>query len=151
MSEKIQRYHINERCIVVPNRFGALCQSSDVSALESRLAEAEKERDRLVAENDRLRQDRYDALSVTSKDGLLASEWVARTGKAERESKALSARIRELEEANDRAFETCARIVEKDYLDDHYNERDKAQFTLNVARDRIAKKIRAARALKGTT
>lgn len=49
MSEKIQRYHINERCIVVPNRFGALCQSSDVSALESRLAEAEKDRDALSA------------------------------------------------------------------------------------------------------
>lgn len=44
---------------------------------------------RLRSENDRLRQERYDALSVTSKDGLLASEWVARTGKAEREAKAL--------------------------------------------------------------
>ena len=36
-------------------------------------------------EIERLRQDRSDALSVTSRDGLLASEWVARTGKAERE------------------------------------------------------------------
>lgn len=39
----------------------------------------------MQAENDQLRQDRYDALSVTSRDGLLSSEWVARTGKAERE------------------------------------------------------------------
>src|SRR5881397_843170 len=40
---------------------------------------------RLQAENDRLRQDRADALSVRSREGLLSSEWVARTGKAERE------------------------------------------------------------------
>ena len=31
------------------------------------------------------RRDRYEALSVTSKEGLLASEWVARTGRAEAE------------------------------------------------------------------
>jgi hypothetical protein len=36
-------------------------------------------------ENDRLRQDRSDALNVRSREGLLASEWIARTGKAERE------------------------------------------------------------------
>jgi hypothetical protein len=39
----------------------------------------------LRRENDRLRQDRSDALNVRSREGLLASEWVARTGKAERE------------------------------------------------------------------
>jgi hypothetical protein len=46
----------------------------------------------VLAENERLgelaerrRQDRADALSVKSRDGLLSSEWLARTGKAERE------------------------------------------------------------------
>lgn len=43
--------------------------------------------ERLEGENDQLRQDRYDA----SRDGLLASEWVARTGKAERERDAFRA------------------------------------------------------------
>lgn len=42
-------------------------------------------------------QDRYDALSVTSKEGLLSSEWVARTGKAEREANSLRTRVSELE------------------------------------------------------
>ena len=36
-------------------------------------------------ELERLRQERRDALSVHTKEGLLASEWVLRTGKAERE------------------------------------------------------------------
>lgn len=40
--------------------------------------------ERSEAENARLRQERADALSVTSRDGLLSSEWVLRTGQAER-------------------------------------------------------------------
>ena len=39
----------------------------------------------LETQNGQLRQDRSDALNVRSRDGLLSSEWVARTGKAERE------------------------------------------------------------------
>lgn len=68
--------------------------------------------DRLVAENDQLRQDRYDALSVTSKDGLLSSEWIARTGKAERIAKDLSARVRELEEALEKTRARFGHIVD---------------------------------------
>jgi hypothetical protein len=45
----------------------------------------------MTADNNRLRQDRKDALSVVSTDGMSASEWVARTGKAERELEAVTA------------------------------------------------------------
>lgn len=55
----------------------------------------------------RAMQDRRDALSVTSKDGLLSSEWLLRTGVAERkldeardERDALRARVGELEAEN---------------------------------------------------
>ena len=53
--------------------------------------------DELEADAVRLRQDRYDALSVYSTDGLLSSEWVARSGKAEREVKELEAKLAKLE------------------------------------------------------
>lgn len=53
--------------------------------LRAKLAAAEARVAELEAHGDRLRQDRADALSVKSREGLLASEWVARTGKAERE------------------------------------------------------------------
>lgn len=53
--------------------------------LRAAITEREGECERLTKENARLFQDRYDALSVTSRDGLLSSEWVARTGKAERQ------------------------------------------------------------------
>ena len=45
-----------------------------VAALETVLAALEQ-----------AQRERYEALSVTSKEGLLASEWVARTGRAEAE------------------------------------------------------------------
>ena len=45
-----------------------------VAALEAVLAALEQ-----------AQRERYEALSVTSKEGLLASEWVARTGRAEAE------------------------------------------------------------------
>lgn len=60
------------------------------------LREHLKEMAELRSQNDRLRQDRYDALSVTSKDGLLASEWVARAGKAERQVAELRAVVERL-------------------------------------------------------
>jgi hypothetical protein len=44
---------------------------------------------RLHEETDRLRRDRYEALTVHSKDGLLVSEWVARAGRAETEVRRL--------------------------------------------------------------
>lgn len=60
---------------------------------------------RLERENDQLRLDRRDALSVTSRDGLLSSEWIARTGKAERERDsartALAAATAEVERLTD--------------------------------------------------
>ena len=47
----------------------------------------------LQTDNTRLRQERHDALSVTSRDGLLSSEWVLRTGQAERRVAELEALI----------------------------------------------------------
>jgi hypothetical protein len=75
----------------------ALDQAATIVAL---VAEVE----RLRADLARVRQERYDALSVTSRDGLLSSEWILRTGKAERERNealaevgTLRARVAELE------------------------------------------------------
>lgn len=56
-----------------------------VSELERSLENARKERDAALWLAERRRQDRADALRVTTTDGLSASEWVARAGKAERE------------------------------------------------------------------
>lgn len=58
--------------------------------------DAERGRKEALVLAERRRQDRADALNVTTKDGLTASEWVARTGKAERE--------------RDEALARCARL-----------------------------------------
>lgn len=52
--------------------------------------------ERLWSEFDRLRQERADALSVTTKEGLGASEWILRTGKAERERDVARAEVNRL-------------------------------------------------------
>lgn len=49
MSEKIQRYRNDDDGGHSPDPAGCWCFSADVSSLESRLAEAEKERDALSA------------------------------------------------------------------------------------------------------
>jgi len=69
-------------------RYGFLrtnvCLSSDVDALE--------------AENARLLQDRLDYSNVKTTDGMNSSEWIWRTGKAERERDALEARVKNLKD-----------------------------------------------------
>jgi hypothetical protein len=60
-----------------------------------RYAFAPEEIERLYADNDRLRQDRKDALSVISTDGMSVSEWVMRTGQAEHERQQLRDLIRD--------------------------------------------------------
>lgn len=65
-------------------------RARDIRALVARVRAVE-------TYNTKLYQDRYDALSVTSREGLLASEWIARTGKAERERDEARKRIAELE------------------------------------------------------
>lgn len=50
-------------------------------------------------ENDRLRQDRADALNVKTREGLTCSEWIARTGAAERERDELAALVEKMSEA----------------------------------------------------
>lgn len=75
-------------CAVNANR------DAEVSELRKRIAELE-------AKNAQLSQDRYDALSVTTREGLLCSEWVLRTGKAERERDEARRRIADLEHDRD--------------------------------------------------
>jgi len=60
------------------------------------LADALDEIERLRAEVERLRQERADALNVMSRDGLLSSEWVLRTGKAEHERDEAHALLRDI-------------------------------------------------------
>ena len=52
--------------------------------MEDQIAHLQAENARLEADNIRLRQDRADALNLKSRDGLLSSEWLLRTGIAER-------------------------------------------------------------------
>ena len=58
-----------------------LAQSAKLRQAEVRIAELE-------AEVDRLRQERLDYSSVTTTEGLNCSEWIWRTGAAERKAKA---------------------------------------------------------------
>lgn len=73
---------------------------------------------RLWAENDRLRRDRYEALTVHTKEGLLASEWVGRTGRAEAKLKAVKTLVSKWHVADDcgdmalRAMDHCADELE---------------------------------------
>jgi hypothetical protein len=63
----------------------------EIRAAEELLVMGISELEALRAENDRLRQDRLDYSSATTSEGLNASEWIWRTGKAERERDALRA------------------------------------------------------------
>lgn len=77
---------------------GSKCISTEdyIADLRAEVTAKDAELTRLRAENDRLRQDRADALSVTSRDGLLSSEWIARTGAAERKARESEAEITRL-------------------------------------------------------
>lgn len=79
------------------------------AARELKALRAEVER--LEAHNAKLWQDRYDALSVPSKDGLLSSEWIARTGRAERKQKAAEQKAAELQERVDAYANFTASIM----------------------------------------
>ena len=72
--------HWNDRIVEAIDAFAAEATSPILSKLDVVTAERDEAREREI----RLWQDRYDALSVTSRDGLLSSEWVLRTWKAER-------------------------------------------------------------------
>lgn len=62
-------------------------QDREIAALSARMAELE-------LENERLRQDRLDYSRVTTTEGMNASEWIWRTGKAERRVAALEAELK---------------------------------------------------------
>jgi hypothetical protein len=68
-------------------------------ALTAQIEQAKAETARLEQENDRLRRDRAEALNVRSRDGLLSSEWVARTGRAEAIAKQMQAKLAAVVEA----------------------------------------------------
>ena len=98
-----------EECLVCGRRFTdrQACTQHEKSAKHKigadRIRSYRTSRDRLQAEveklkaeSERLRQDRADVLNVKSKDGLTSSEWIMRTGKAERErdeARALLAKV----------------------------------------------------------
>jgi len=67
--------------------------------MRDELVKQDAEIARLAEDNDQLRRDRYEALSVYTKEGLLASEWVAKTGRAKADLAAVNAKVRELREA----------------------------------------------------
>lgn len=70
------------------------------SAVLSVAREAVKqETEALVKQNERLYRERYAALSVKSKDGLLASEWLLRTGLAESRARAAEAEAERMRKA----------------------------------------------------
>ena len=54
------------------------------------------ERDEALATSERRRQDREDALNVKSKEGLTCSEWILRTGQAERKYNKLDSKAGKL-------------------------------------------------------
>ena len=75
-------------CVLCGAEFGrVLWQNAVVKDQQDRIRELE-------AEVARLKQDKADALNVRSKDGLLSSEWIARTGAAERRAEAAEAKLR---------------------------------------------------------
>lgn len=59
------------------------CEESGSGVFRVHLSEGDWER--IVAGYERLFQDRFDLLTVQTKEGMLASEWVMRTAQAERE------------------------------------------------------------------
>jgi hypothetical protein len=74
--------------------------------------QAERERDEARSLASQRWQDRHDALGVKTREGLTASEWLLRTGKAERErDEAVAARERA--EADNAAMRDVLLVVER--------------------------------------
>lgn len=72
----------------------------------------------LIVKNEQLYKDRYDALSVHTKEGMLASEWLLRTGKAERRVKELEAESAELRSSNAMLANECDWFEQRKVLSD---------------------------------
>ena len=101
--------------------------------------------DRSVAEIKRLRDERHAILGVKTKEGLTASEWVLRTGLAERQLVAKDARIAELEQiaidlkavsyfVNFQAREQVFGLQPKE-IQDKYRDRAAKELNLQVAQE----------------
>lgn len=72
--------------------------TAEVERMQETIDSLRAENAELIVKNEQLYKDRYDALSVHTKEGMLASEWLLRTGKAERRVKELEAENAELRE-----------------------------------------------------
>ncbi len=71
------------------------CEHSDGGRFRVHLTEEDWAR--VSASYERIFQDRYDLLTVESKEGLLSSEWLMRTARAERECNDLRNEVARLE------------------------------------------------------
>lgn len=100
--------------------------------LVRRAQQAEAERDAAVRLAERRRQDRADALSVKTAEGLSASEWVLRAGKAERERDEPKARCAALSAAG----QVLSEHVDKARTEDCSGESDCGCFDCSSAADR---------------
>jgi hypothetical protein len=110
----------------------------EVDAAEKRAEEAEERARRSY-------QDRYDALNVKSRDGLLSSEWLLRTGIAERERDEAIKRAEEAEKERDDLKENLRIVCEAGRettedlssalvrVESAERERDEARVQLSVA------------------
>lgn len=76
------------------------------------IATLRAELERARADYDRMKLDRADALNVRSRDGLLSSEWIARTGKAERERDEARAELSECTRERDEARDSDRESLE---------------------------------------
>ncbi len=111
----------------------------DAKTAEAALAAAERERDEAEVRAERCRRERAEALTVTTREGWSASEWVMRTGRAEAELAALRARVKAGEQAERAAVVAWLRAG-ADWLDgmEHGAEAQRyAASTLRAKADRI--------------
>ena len=100
------------------------------------------EQKRLEQENDRLRQDRYDALDARTTEGMSAAEWQMRTGTAERQRKEAIARAEKAEKQRDaltwevRSLEDTVRLrgIEREKAEARVGELGRAIRSLLRAR-----------------
>ncbi len=92
-----------------------------------------------TARAERLHQDRYDLLTVTSTDGLLSSEWLMRTATAERKVKDLTNRLAQV---------TQERDDQKKFAQDYYSEASKGWSKFRECEQQLAQVTRERDSIK---
>lgn len=94
---------------------GEDCPECEIKGLRLLLGEYRAGVAELEATIDRLRQDRLDYSTVTTTEGMNASEWIWRTGKAERRVAELESELQDFEadqECENRCAKLEARVAE---------------------------------------